>query len=122
MQKIPEFNTFQQITKGLFIGPQTSMMQIEKLKANGITQILKVNEATRALFPMKRYGIDVKQIAMEDNKDYEIDVKSEIDPCLEYIQQGIQRNEGTLVVCTAGMSRSATVCIAYLMKHQNLTF
>jgi hypothetical protein len=29
---------------------------------------------------------------------------------------------GTLVVCTAGMSRSATICIAYLIKHQALSF
>jgi len=49
-------------------------------------------------------------------------VDSEIDPCIDYIHQGILKKEGTLVVCTAGMSRSATVCIAYLIKYQAKTY
>lgn len=68
---------------------------------------------------MNRYGIDLKSIPMEDAPDYEIDFEMELEPAIAYIHQNITKKplQATLVVCTAGMSRSATCVIAYLMKH-----
>ena len=100
------------------------MLQIEKLKQSGITQILKVNEGTRTSLIPSKYGINLKCIEMEDMPDYDISVKDEIEPCHAFIKQGLAKQpiEGTLVICTAGMSRSATVCISYLMKHFDMTY
>ena len=33
----------------------------------------------------------------------------------------MSRKVGTLVICTAGVSRSAMVCIAYLMKYEKMS-
>ena len=71
---------------------------------------------------LKRYGIDLKHIPMEDHPDFAISVNEEIEPCIEYVEQGMKKKEGTLVICTAGRSRSATVCIAYLMKTSKMSF
>ena len=71
----------------------------------------------------KRYNITLKEFCMEDHPDYEISVEKEIEPCLEFIQLGMAKSPAaTLVICTAGMSRSATVCIAYLMKHWQMSY
>jgi predicted protein tyrosine phosphatase len=93
------------------------MMKIELMKKCGISQVLKVNETSRVLFPLDIYGITLKEVYLEDTPDYELDVENEIKPCLQFIHQGMLKKQGTLVVCTAGMSRSATVCIAYMMYY-----
>ena len=59
---------------------------------------------------------------MEDMPDYEISEQKELEPCLNYIDEGIRKGGATLVVCTAGMSRSATICIAYLISRQKLSY
>ncbi|KAM4616147.1 dual specificity protein phosphatase 18 [Polymixia lowei] len=43
------------------------------------------------------------------------------DRVADQIQFVGQHNGHTLVHCNAGVSRSATLCIAYLMKHRNMT-
>ena len=59
---------------------------------------------------------------MEDHPGYQLDTVNEVMPCLKFIKEAMQRDEGTLVVCTAGMSRSATICIAYLLQSFNYTY
>ena len=70
-----------------------------------------------------KFDIEVKAIPLEDHPDYELDVEKEIEPCLKFIHDGLTREQpvGTLVICTAGVSRSATVCIAYLMKYHSMS-
>ena len=53
---------------------------------------------------------------MEDHEQY--DISDEIlAQCFDFIKPGNK----TIVICTAGISRSATICIAYLMKHEGLS-
>ena len=40
----------------------------------------------------------------------------------EFINEGLSLNEGVLVVCTAGISRSATIVISYLIKTQKIRY
>ena len=54
---------------------------------------------------------------MEDLPDYELDFDKQILPCIEKINENMKKNSKTLVICTAGISRSATVCISYLIKY-----
>ena len=55
-------------------------------------------------------------VALEDNEHYEITDK-DLEDCFSFIKP----ENRTIVVCTAGFSRSATICIAYLMKHEGLS-
>ena len=81
-----------------------------------------MNDTVKSFFPFEKMGIDMKQVYLEDTPDYELDVKKEIEPCMEFIEEGMKNKTGTLVVCTAGMSRSATVCISYLMKYRDMGY
>lgn len=97
-------------------------MKLEKMRALKVTQVLKVNDTVKGFFPFEKMGIKLKQVLLEDHPQYELSIEDEVNPCLEFIYEGIQKGQGTLVVCTAGMSRSATICIAYLMKHKRMSF
>jgi protein-tyrosine phosphatase len=55
-----------------------------------------------------------KVIDVEDHPDE--DILCELDGCLAFIDSALSANTGILVYCTAGMSRSATVVVAYVMK------
>jgi hypothetical protein len=58
------------------------MMQLEKLKAHNIARVLKVNESTRGIYPLHKFGIELKEIYIEDTADYELNWETEVGPCL----------------------------------------
>ena len=67
-------------------------------------------------YPYGEWNIDVKVVEIEDHEDETI-TDEDLEDCFKFIREG----ERTLVICTAGVSRSATICIAYLMKHEHLS-
>jgi protein-tyrosine phosphatase len=62
----------------------------------------------------KDHGIDAKILSIDDIADF--DIEPFLNEAHSYIDEGLHKNEGVLVVCTAGISRSATIVISYLMK------
>ena len=58
------------------------------MKANGIAQVLKVNDTAKLLFPLHRFNIEVMDVHLEDHHTYELDVETEVLPCLEFIHRG----------------------------------
>lgn len=68
--------------------------------------------------------------AFEDDYNYkkieildlpETDITQYFDECIEFIHEGIQRGN-CLVHCNAGVSRSTTICCAYLMKQKKMKY
>uniref|UniRef100_A0AAY5F1M4 Dual specificity phosphatase 28 n=1 Tax=Electrophorus electricus TaxID=8005 RepID=A0AAY5F1M4_ELEEL len=49
------------------------------------------------------------------------DLYKYFDRCADAIHSEANRGGRTVVYCKNGRSRSATICVAYLMKHQGLT-
>ncbi|CAG2257659.1 K14165 [Mytilus edulis] len=64
-------------------------------------------------------GIKCVQISIPDRPFSQLDVH--FDRVSDLIHKVHSRGGKVLVHCVAGVSRSATLCIAYLMKHQNMT-
>ncbi|CAG9325873.1 unnamed protein product [Blepharisma stoltei] len=101
-------HSFQEVIPGLFIGSQFSLSLIKHIKAAGITQLLSVNN-----FKDMPSGFTTKTLNVEDETDEDISIFFE--ECIEFIKSG-----STLVFCTAGRSRSATIVAAYLIKEKKM--
>eukprot|EP01126_Amoeba_proteus_P014363 TRINITY_DN16295_c0_g1_i17.p1 TRINITY_DN16295_c0_g1~~TRINITY_DN16295_c0_g1_i17.p1 ORF type:complete len:104 (-),score=12.16 TRINITY_DN16295_c0_g1_i17:43-354(-) len=52
----------------------------------------------------------------------EITITHYFQDCFSFIDTARQQFKGCLVHCNAGVSRSATVCIAYVMARKKMTF
>ncbi|UJR26699.1 hypothetical protein I4U23_008015 [Adineta vaga] len=50
------------------------------------------------------------------------DLIAEFESCYQFIDQAVNKNQNILIHCHAGMSRSATIACAYLMKKYNLSY
>ncbi len=84
-------------------------MEPHKLANFQIRHILKVN-GIPSHFPYDKDKITEKIVSFDDKSDFILPL-DELNSCFDFIDQA-----KTLVVCTAGRSRSAAVCIAYLIK------
>ncbi|KAI1388410.1 uncharacterized protein F4822DRAFT_245700 [Hypoxylon trugodes] len=93
------------------------------LRAMGIGQILSVGET--AMWrdgDLEAWGTD-NVLVVEKVQDNGIDpLTKEFEKCLEFIDRGRRNGTATLVHCRVGVSRSATICIAEVMRTMNLSF
>lgn len=62
---------------------------------------------------------DYKMIMAKDQFDY--DISQHFEESFEFIERNLMAHRNTLVHCHAGVSRSATVATAYLMKKNSWT-
>ncbi|KAK2174916.1 hypothetical protein NP493_767g01000 [Ridgeia piscesae] len=115
---LPRQSTLSQITQisdALFLGSAPSVTA-QKVHQAGITCILNLTIE----IPNKRFAaVECVKITVDDSPD--VNLKAHFDYCLAKIDEVQQRGGKTLVHCIAGVSRSATICIAYMMKHHGMT-
>lgn len=105
-----------EITKSLFIGNARSACSDELIRQEGVT--LCVNVSRQQPFPADR-AVQRLQIPVYDDPDE--DLYSHFDGCADAIRREVARGGHAVVYCKNGRSRSAAICIAYLMKHHSLT-
>ncbi|KAF3936288.1 hypothetical protein ABW19_dt0207426 [Dactylella cylindrospora] len=93
----------------------------EMLRELGITRILSVGEFTN--WSEEEIGWPSTHIMRVENiQDNGVDpLTCRLNQCLEFIEAGLEAGEATLVHCRVGVSRSATICIAEVMKRMNLS-
>lgn len=104
-----------QVTEGLFIGNARSACSDELLQQKAVT--LCINVSKQQPFPSARA---VKRLHVSVYDDPYEDIHSHFDRCADAIHQEAASGGRTVVYCKNGRSRSASICIAYLMKHQKL--
>lgn len=107
-----------EITDHLFLSGRGAITT-ERLKLLGITQVLNVAEEIHNMTYPPDYPLICHFIAMKDNSDEKI--LNSVDKCFEYICNAKKNNGRILVHCVAGISRSASICIMYMMKYKNLS-
>ncbi|OAQ90728.1 pps1 dual specificty phosphatase [Purpureocillium lilacinum] len=107
----------------LYLGNIGHANNPDLLRAMGIGQILSVGEtAAWKDGDMDAWGSD-NVCLVQGVQDNGIDpLTDEFARCLEFIERGKRNGTATLVHCRVGVSRSATICIAEVMKTMNMTF
>lgn len=103
------------VTKALFISNARSACSDELIQQEAVT--LCINVSKQQPFP----SAAVKKLQVHVYDDPNEDLYSHFDRCGDAIQKEANRGGRTVVYCKNGRSRSATICIAYLMKHRKLT-
>lgn len=103
------------VTKCLFISNARSACSDKLLQQEAVT--LCINVSKQQPFP----STDIKKLQIPVYDDPHEDLYAHFDRCADAIHKEDKRGGRSVVYCKNGRSRSATVCIAYLMKHRKLT-
>lgn len=112
----------QQVLPRLYLGGIDAAMDHANLGLLGISHVLTVADELVEFSPTGEPSAVIQHHAAIPVFDTEDDVLlAYFDPALEFIHRGLaQPGQGVLVHCVAGVSRSATIIIAYLMKHHGM--
>ena len=97
----------------VYLGSANHASQKELLDKLGITAILNVSKTIPSSFA---HSFEYKNIAIDDNARENI--STHFDEAINFIEEVNSRGGCVLVHCHAGISRSATICIAYLMRQR----
>lgn len=103
---------------GLFIGDVKSAKQYAALKSHGITHIAVVARSLEAQFPgsFEYLTIDL----LDDGTD---DLLVHLPKIFSFIDDALKQEHGKVLVhCFAGMSRSVSTVLAYLMRMWQVPF
>lgn len=116
----PQFHA-NQVVPLLWLGSHADSFCPDELRQHGIFHVLNVaveciTPETLATTEEGKRPIRVKHVLLEDHSDENI--SASFAECSAFINDAIEnRREGVLVHCRMGVSRSATIVIAYLMEH-----
>eukprot|EP01119_Soliformovum_irregulare_P003294 TRINITY_DN13654_c0_g1_i1.p1 TRINITY_DN13654_c0_g1~~TRINITY_DN13654_c0_g1_i1.p1 ORF type:complete len:180 (-),score=17.19 TRINITY_DN13654_c0_g1_i1:85-624(-) len=112
------------ITDQYYLGDMTDASNLAGLTEQGITHILcvadSIDPATWAIEHPLNQSITRHYIPLNDFGKSKLD--EVFDQCFEFIEKGHATNCKVLVHCVAGINRSASITMAYLMKKNNWTF
>eukprot|EP01080_Neovahlkampfia_damariscottae_P009340 gene9340-1427_t len=105
-----------EILNFLYLGNAQNSISNEQLKELNIKLILNTAKECKNYFKSE---FIYKKFSFID-EEFE-DIFKFFDEAFEFIEMGRRNNQGILVHCFMGMSRSAAICIAYLMKYQRIS-
>jgi len=101
---------------GLFLGSQDAAVNFPALEANNIQYILNVATGIPNALPEKYEYCNVEILDIEESP-----IIDSFPKCFSFIEKAFSNNKGILVHCNAGISRSASVVIGYLI-HGGMSF
>ncbi|KAG9232206.1 hypothetical protein BJ875DRAFT_91759 [Amylocarpus encephaloides] len=111
------------VTDYMYLGNLGHANNPDLLKNLGIGQLLSVGEtATWKSTQLEEFGSD-NVMTVQRVQDNGVDpLTGEFERCLAFIDRGKANGTATLVHCRVGVSRSATICIAEVMRTLGLSF
>ncbi|NXA53285.1 DUS12 phosphatase, partial [Nothocercus julius] len=104
------------VLPGLYVGGAESCVSPEALAAAGVVAVITVGAEEAALPPPA--GLRTLHVWARDEAS--ADLLSRLDDCAAFIAAARAAGGAVLVCCAAGVSRSAAVATAYLMKSEGL--
>lgn len=106
-----------ELINNLFIGSIGAASNLKILEENKITHILIVGQGIKKYFPDKFHYMTINVVDTENEN-----IKKYFNETGEFINNAIVNNGKVFVHCHAGISRSGTICIAYIMKYKKIKF
>jgi protein-tyrosine phosphatase len=105
------------ITDNVYISDFPSACNINRLKDDGITHILCAILSLDPIYPndFTYKNVHVRDVSHENLTQY-------FDECVDFIDSAVKSGGKVLVHCSYGISRSASIVIAYLMKKHAMTY
>ncbi|XP_076330465.1 dual specificity protein phosphatase 6-like [Tachypleus tridentatus] len=102
----------------LFLGNAENSRDLEVLEKHCIKYILNVTPDLPNVFEQKGLGFQYMHIPIHDH--WSQNLGSFFRKAITFIDEARQRKQGVLVHCLAGVSRSVTITLAYLMQKMNM--
>ncbi|XP_070821197.1 dual specificity protein phosphatase 26-like [Chaetodon trifascialis] len=110
-----------EVWPGLYIGDQESAENQADLSLHRVTHILNAAHSNRRGQPGIYEGMKITYMGIEARDCCEFDMSVNFQAAADFIHRALSRGGKVLVHCHVGVSRSATLVLAYLMLKQNLT-
>ncbi|GAB1607565.1 dual specificity protein phosphatase 4-like [Argonauta hians] len=104
-----------EILPHVFLGDHCHARNIDLLKKLGMTAVINVSSSCSNYFPN-----DFRYLTIPVEDSQYADLSSWFQQAITFIDQEKSVGGRVLVHCHAGVSRSATVCLAYLMQYDGL--
>ncbi|CAF2541583.1 unnamed protein product [Rotaria sp. Silwood2] len=98
------------VIDGVYIGSQDSAFNLTALNECKITHILNVATGIRNAFPDQYKYLNIELLDVPETNIHKVFTRTN-----EFIQTAIADNGRVLIHCNAGISRSASIALAYLM-------
>jgi Leucine-rich repeat (LRR) protein len=115
-----EFELPVQVTESLFLGSMHAASNRSILSSLGISHVLTVaNDAKARHLDDESNDLTCLHLQLRENKD--ANLRLVLDQAFSFIDQGRQQGS-CLVHCVAGINRSASIVIAYLMFSEKLSY
>ena len=107
-----------QISNNLFLSGIDSANDIVQLKSNRILHILNL---IGDLQPKPKFK-ELNNLILFVRDSASENIQGVMLECFDFIHKALSKNQAVLVHCQQGISRSATIIIAYLMLANDLTY
>ncbi|XP_065361145.1 LOW QUALITY PROTEIN: protein phosphatase Slingshot [Calliphora vicina] len=109
-------NGMNKVLPGLYVGNYRDSKDTQQLDKFQITHIVAIHDSPRRLLPDKHYLCVMAADTPDQNLSQYFSV------CNDFIHAARLREGNVLIHCLAGMSRSVTVAVAYIMTATNLNW
>lgn len=112
------------IEDGLWLGSHHSAMNLGELQKRGITAVVSAVDNELHAFAQPKYNrkeVTIQSLRIHAVDDGSFDMSPYFDRVIEFIESHHQQKDhgSVLVHCRRGMSRSATLVLAFLMKRNS---
>jgi predicted protein tyrosine phosphatase len=118
-------NTYQNINRicnGIFIGNKRAASDVKHLKKLGITHIVNcAGELKHITLKYDENKFNWIWLQMYDC-EYSGNVTKHIEPAVKFIDDAVSNGHKVFVHCAAGISRSCSIVVAYLMYKHGKTY
>jgi protein-tyrosine phosphatase len=110
-------SNYSKITENIFLGNVLSAVDSNFIISNNIKVILSLSSSNINVHPniLSYHHYYIKD-------DPEQDIITILNECTAIIENAVKKGYKILVHCEQGVSRSASVVIAYLIKYMNMNF